>query len=53
MKYLIYIPEGEPFFTNWFEAENHFVNGMVVFDLYQGLFTTDGTTWLPITEDRL
>jgi hypothetical protein len=48
MKYLIYFPESEPFFTKCFDAENHFVDGMVVFNVHQYVYTTDGTTWLPI-----
>lgn len=53
MKYLIYIPGSEPFFTNWFEAENHFVEGMAVFNVHQYVYTTDGVNWHRITEDKL
>lgn len=52
MNYLIY-HQGTPFYTNWFDAENNFIEGMVVFDLLKDLFTTNGTTWLPITQDHL
>jgi len=53
MKYLIYIPGMHPFFTNVFDAENYFVDGMIVFNVHQYLYTTDGTTWLRIVEDKL
>ena len=44
-----------PFFTNWFDPENHFNmnEGMVVYDLRNAKFTTDGTQWQPINEDHL
>lgn len=53
MKYLIYIPGSEPFFTNVFDAKNNFVDGMVVFNVYQYIYTTDGVNWARITEDKL
>ena len=54
MKYLVcYTGNKDAFFTNWFDAENHFVDGMVVFNVHQYVYTTDGTTWLPIKEDML
>jgi len=55
MKYLIITNDGEPFYTNWFEAENHFniEVGMVVIDLVNSLYTNNGTHWEPIEEDHL
>ena len=44
---------GRPFLTNWFDAENHFGNMMVVYDLENLKYTVDGKTWLKLTEDSL
>ena len=56
MKYLI-TTEGTntPFYTQWFEPEKHFNKdlGMVVYDLYEELYTTDGVTWNEILVDHL
>jgi hypothetical protein len=46
-------PGEPPFFTPYFDAENHFVDGMTVYDLFARLYTTDGETWKPINEDVL
>lgn len=61
MKYLIIIknhPEsGErmAFYTDWFDAENHFNPdvGMIAIDLTQHLVTFDGETWQDIEQDHL
>lgn len=52
MRYLIEY-NTEPFFTNWFIAESHFVQGMVVYDLYNSKYTKDGVNWLEIKQDQL
>lgn len=33
MQYLITIPGHEPFTTKWYQYENHYTEGMVVYDL--------------------
>ena len=55
MRYLITTAGGEPFFSDFFEPENHFSEnvGMVVFDLVNHTYTTDGATWVEIKEDHL
>jgi hypothetical protein len=53
MRYLVTMPDNEPFFTEWFDTENHFAETMVVYDLAKGLYTTDGVTWEEIQEDHL
>lgn len=53
MQYLITLPSNEPFITKWFEAENNFVEGMIVYDLINHCFTTDGINWNPIQIDHL
>lgn len=55
MNYLIFTDSHEPFYTNWFDAENHF-NGednMVVFNLLSHTYTIDGKTLNEIKEDHL
>ena len=56
MRYLI-TTEGThpPFFTKWFEPENHFNKdlGMVVYDLHEEMYTTDGITWNEISVTHL
>ena len=53
MRYLITMPYNEPFFTEWFDAENNFAETMTVYDLAEGFYTTDGITWKEIQEDQL
>lgn len=55
MQYLITCNVQKPALTNWFDAANNFnadVN-MVVYDLVNGLYTTDGYSWEEITIDHL
>lgn len=52
MNYLI-LHEGKAFYTNWYDFENNYVPGMVVFNLLSNEYTTDGTTWKPIEQDHL
>lgn len=60
MKYLVIIidpatGEKSAFYTDWFQAENHFNPevGMVVIDQTQHLVTFDGETWQDIEDDHL
>jgi hypothetical protein len=52
MNYLI-TGSGEPFYTNWFDFENNYVPGMVVFNLLTCQHTFDGVTWEDTQEDHL
>lgn len=45
--------EGRSYYTQWFNPENHFVDGMVVFNLSNHTFTKDGVIWEDIEEDHL
>jgi hypothetical protein len=49
---ITYIQDGklEAFYTNWFDAENHFNAelGMVVYNLIKHIYTTDGINWSEI-----
>ncbi len=57
MRYLVTTNHHTPFFTAWFDPENHFNPnpevGMVVFDLQTEMFTTDGHNWREIQKDSL
>jgi len=53
MRYLITIPDLEPFLTNWYSFENNYVSGMVIYDLYNSTYSTDGETFTPLKEDSL
>lgn len=53
MKYLITLPNQEPFLTNWYDYENNYSEGMIVYDLETYKFTIDGKTWNDIMEDSL
>lgn len=55
MRYLIITNTEEPFFTEWFIAENNFNAslGMIVFDLSKKLYTNDGIKWNEIKIDHL
>jgi len=46
MRYLITHPDHKPFYTFNFIPENHWVKGMVVFDLYKAIYMDDGKTWI-------
>ena len=57
MRYLVTTNHHTPFFTAWFDPENHFNPnpevGMVVFDLQTEMFTTDGHNWREIQKDSI
>lgn len=55
MRYLItYLDyRNDPFYTNWFDYESHFEEGMMVFDLSEKTWTRNGIDWMNIAEDHL
>lgn len=53
MKYLITIPQQPPFLTNWYNFENHFILGMVVYDLHNFTYSTNGKQFNDIPQDHL
>jgi hypothetical protein len=55
MNYLIVTNNNEPFYTNWFDPENHFIKDveMVVFNLLTHKYTTNGKDWYDIMQDHL
>ncbi len=52
MQYLI-LYEKKAFYTNWFDAENNYTNGMIIFDLINHTYSTNGKEWNEIKEDQL
>ena len=55
MRYLITTNHAEPFFTKWFDPENHWIKGveMIVYDLNNYSYTKNGTDWIRIEIDNL
>ena len=53
MRYLITTTAEPPFLTEWFRPENNFSQGMIVYDLYEDKYMTDGKTWRDIEYDHL
>jgi hypothetical protein len=55
--YLITQPGTEPFLTKYFDPENHWQDGMVVFKIEKSAsemtFSTDGITWSLLNVDHL
>lgn len=55
MRYLVTSNANPPFYTNWFNPEDHFVayTEMVVYDLTSHKYTIDGRCWWDIKFDNL
>jgi len=53
MRYLIIKNDGVPYYTNWYDHENNYEEGMIVFDLYNHVYTTDGVNYNEIIFDNL
>ena len=53
MKYLITSPEQEPFITNWYSFENNFIEGMIIYDLQNWTYSTNGKQFIDILQDHL
>ena len=55
MRYLVTIQHASPFLTDRFDVKNNFNSeaGMVVYDLFECKFTSDGNTWHDIEFDEL
>ena len=58
MRYLVtYLESGFPkaFYTDWFDSENNFNIGigMIVFDLANHQYTSNGLDWIDIDFDHL
>jgi hypothetical protein len=55
MQYLITFKDEThpPFLTKWFDKENHWSDGMIVYDLVNNKWTRNGEDWMGIVEDHL
>lgn len=55
MRYIVTTKDNKPFLTDWFDEENHFNKevGMIVYDIINNVYTTDGENWLEISIDNL
>ena len=54
MRYIIILKNNRPFYTNWFDTENHWSTEIImVIDLNLGVFTVDGEHWEEVEEDHL
>ena len=53
MTYLVTQPNYAPFLTNWFDSENHFTEDMVVYNLLNNSYTTNGIEWIELNIDHL
>ena len=53
MRYLVTSANHEPFFTEWFQPENHFATGMVVYDLQGKRYMKAMGVWEEIETDSL
>ena len=53
MDYLITEKGKSPIFTNWYDYENNYNEGMVVYDLINCKYTIDGINWIEIEIDHL
>lgn len=45
MRYLVTQPHQEPFITQWFDPENNFNPGMIIYDLEYFTYFTGEYTW--------
>ena len=55
MRYLVTVENLPPFLTNWFDYDSHWRDGigMMVYDIYNQTYTTDGKIWSEIEKDQL
>jgi hypothetical protein len=53
MRYLVSMPNEEPFFTNIFQPEDHFCTGMIVYDLVKLEYYDHAGKWKAIAVDHL
>jgi hypothetical protein len=53
MNYLIITSHGDPFYTNWYDYDNNYAPGMIVFNLLTCKHTHDGINWIDTTQDHL
>lgn len=52
-KYLIIPQDGDAFFTEWYDHENFYEEGMIVVNIQAEIITRDGKQWERIEGDEL
>jgi hypothetical protein len=54
-RYLVTADNIEPFYTNWYDYENHYNDemNMIVYDIHNHLYTLNGLDWIPLEKDNL
>lgn len=52
-QYLIIQNDIPPFYTNYYEYDNHYQKGMTVINLLANKYTNNGIDWFNINEDHL
>jgi len=52
MNYLI-LYNNKAFYSSWFDYENNYAEGMIVFNISKHLYTIDGKNWIDIDFDHL
>ena len=54
MRYLIITKDSQPFYTQWYEYENHYHNKIeMIFDTVNLQHTFDGINWVDTILDHL
>jgi hypothetical protein len=53
MRYLITHPDHKPFITHWFDPENNWIEGQIVYDLIECKYMAVRYTWEHTTIDSL
>lgn len=53
MKYLVTQNHFYPFFTNFYDYDNNYVSGMIIYNLENKTYTKDGLNWNKIEIDTL
>lgn len=52
MKYLVFQPGFKPFQTEYFDPENHWVEGMVVVNTYNFTHMTQKGVWVSFSDTK-
>ena len=53
MEYLLIYPNNKPFISVYYDYENHYVDGMLVFNLTNRTYSSDGINLKEIEADHL
>jgi hypothetical protein len=53
VRYLVAGTNHTPFYTNYYDMENFYTEGDIIFDLHTNKYCDDGEFWHDIEEDHL